>query len=679
MKKNPAILLLMFVYFLIIPTCLSYQNAWVQPEELFIKSFLLKTGVNLNAQDLKSGLFWQLFEYKPRSTRPLSSYFEIIDTKFRCWLWRYMLPHPSLSLSWIFSLILAPLFLYQLLRNMNISPPVATTLVAFYLATPGVLSCEAMLFRPAKPMANFCIIFCLYLASTLKKGFLDKNRPIPAINFLLFWLITAVSFYWDETALLIFPAVLVIFPSLFKRKEFLFSWLLLPAITLTAYLKIIPYLTVLAGHDRPQLAHYDLVQSLFEPQTILHSLQYLGINSRNLILETMGIFPMANSAPQIIRIFMILAIFSWITIFVCLCRKVPWLRRPMVPSLRGEQSPTKQSLKNSILFDPLCIFLIVLLFLFNTIAYMTTLVWGPYYYGSFWTIFFVLFLAQYLERANIQKAILLTCFFFIIISTTNCFLGLNTINKKYYWYPYSPEVITDYFDGKRPFFDKRDAPFFSDKDVRLSINGYWSQARTGINAQTFSLPRELGWLPIEYPGTRPYDRSLAVLRDSQGRKLYLYTYTLHQGSIEDDSNVIEKIDPKLAEAYKVYSMDIAVNPKLAQAYNDRGNIYFQIGRYPQAIADYIRAVELNPNLAQTYFNLGLSYYKEGHMTQAVFNYSKALALDPKDIGAYNDRAIIYFKLKAYAKAWDDVRTIEQLGTAANPLLINALKQVTGNK
>ena len=79
-------------------------------------------------------------------------------------------------------------------------------MVAFYLVTPGVLSYEVMLFRPAKPMANFFIIFCLYLASRLKKKFIDRQIPIPWGEFLNFWMATALSFYWDETALLIFQA-----------------------------------------------------------------------------------------------------------------------------------------------------------------------------------------------------------------------------------------------------------------------------------------------------------------------------------------------------------------------------------------------------------------------------------------------------------------------------------------
>ena len=710
-KQNPAWSLLLFVYLWVIPTCLSFQNAWVQPEQLFIKTFLLKTGENLNLKDLKNGLFWQLFEYKARPTRPLSSYFEIIDTKFRCWLWHFISPHPSLSLTWIFSLFLAPLLLFRLLRNLDIGLNISFALTAFYLATPGVLSFEAMLFRPGKPMTNFFIIFCLYLASKLQKEFLNNNNPIPLIKFMAFWAVTAVSFYWDETALLIFPAVLFIFPSMFHRKSFLMLWLLLPLVTLAAYLEIIPYLCTLAGHEYPHLLKYDDIQLIFKPEHFFYSLKYFGVNAWNLIFETMGIFPFALTAPKLIPLAMACAVIAWATLLFNI-------------------------LKTKIKFDPLFIFLIFLLFLFNTMMSVTTFVWGPYYYGSYWSIFFVIFLSKYIERAKVPPFATFICFFFIIISTANCFLGMNIVNKKYYWYPYSPETIADYYKGTRLFYDKRDKPAFSDKEIRSAIYQYWARVKTRKTG-AFSLPRELGWLPIELEPEKSYNKSLpgavfkktfqedfndgteifdwlvqkgylvkypsgdcfikedldttitsglkvkypdrwkkilTILQDSLTRKPYFYNFTPAQQNAD-----IDKINPDLAEDYNIYSMDIAANPKLAEAYNDRGNIYFKAGNFNQAISDYSKAVKLKPDLEDAYYNLGFIYYKLGNLVQAILNYSQAIKINPKDAGAYNDRAVIYFKLHEYYKAWDDVNIAKKLGSAVNPQLIDALRQITARK
>lgn len=702
--------MLLFVYLWVIPACLSYQNAWVQPEELFIKIFLLKTGENLNVKDIKNGLFWQLFEYKARPTRPLSSYFEIVDTKFRCWLWHFIIPHPSLSLTWIFSLILAPLYLFRLLRNLDISVNLSLALTAFYLSTPGVLSFESMLFRPAKPMTNFFIILCLYLASKLQIKFLKNNKTIPLLNFLAFWGFAAVSLYWDETALLIIPAVIFIFPSMFRHKPILILWLLLPLITMTAYLIIIPYLCALAGHEYPHLLKYDDIQMIFRPENILRSFDHLGINARNLILETMGIFPFAATAPVFIPLFMVGAVIAWATVLVYI-------------------------LRSKMNVDPLFIFLILLLFLFNTMMSVTTSVWGPYYYGSYWSVFFVLFLSRLMERSKIPLTVLTICFFFIIISTTNSFLGMNTVNKKYYWYPYSPETIADYYKGTRLFFDRRDIPVFSDKEIKSAVYHYWTQIRNGVNIKSLILPRELGWLPIELESEKSYDKTLPgavfrksfqqefldgneiydwliqkgytvkypsgdcfikedidttiteglkekyplrwkkilpLLQESQTRKPHFYAYTAAKSNLGSVN-----IGPKLTEEFNIYSMDIAANPKLAEAYNDRGNVYFKAGNFIQAISDYNKAVLLKPDLEDAYYNLGFIFFKKGNLENALLNYSKAIKINPKDIEALNDRAIVYYYLKEYDKARDDVNEVRNLGSAVNPLLINALKQATG--
>ncbi len=681
LKRNPSFFLLIFVYLWIIPHCLSYQNAWVEPEQFHIKSSILKTGTHLNLKDIKQGLFWQFFEYKPRCTRPLSSYFEIIDTKFRCWLWHYIMPHPSLSLTWVFSLILAPLFLYRLLKNLDTNSNLSQAMVAFFLATPGILSHEVMLFRPAKPMANFFIIFCLYLASTLKKEFLDTGKTIPTIKFLIFWIITACSFYWDETALLIFPAVLFIFPSIFKRKSFLFFWFLLPLITLIAYLEIIPYLCMLAGHDWPHLLKYDLIQSLGQAGTIHHSTKYLGANARNLILETMGMFSFSHSAPKSIIISMALAVISWITILF-------------------------YALKIKKEFDPLILFLLFLLFVFNAILSVTMAVWGPYYYGSFWSIFFVIFLSKHIGKSNVPQFVLSICFFFIIISATNCFIGTNIIYKKYHWYPYNPDTIEDYFKGTRLFFDKRDAPVFPGKDIRSTIYKYWSQVKNGKNIESLSLPRELGWLPIELEPAKFYLRFIpggilksdfqayfsdgAEILDWLVQKGYLVKYPQENYFIKEDLNTTitnglkenypdrwGKILAVLQEAQsrKPYFY-IYTDPGLAETYNNRGNAYYMQGNLTQAIYEYTKAVELKPDLEDAYYNLGLIHYKQGNLIQAISNYNKAIEINPKDIECYNDRAIIYYQLKEYDNAWGDVRTLQKLGAAANPKLISALKQVS---
>ena len=468
LSKYPAVLLLIFVYFYF-PNLFSYQNAWTHPEQFSIKAGLLESGANLNRQDIKNGLSWYIFEFAQRDTRPLSSYFEILDTKFRCWLWHFMLPHPSLSLTWIFSLILAPLFLYLLLRNLALSENVAISMVAFYLFTPAVLSNEVMLHRPGKPMANFAIIFCLYLASEIRTKFLDQNQTVPLSKFLFFGIITAISFYWDETVWLILPAVLFIFPELFRKREFILLWCLLPVITLIGYFKIMPTFSYWAGFGYPHIEQYDKVGMLNQLNVFTDSFRYLIVNTKNLVLDTMGMMPFSPQAPVCIKVGIITGFAAWIVIMIYL-------------------------IKTTYKWDHLVFFLIGLILFFNYSMAITEKTWGPYYYGGFWSIFFVIYLGRLIEKASIPKGILTICLFLILINMSNCFLNMNMICKKcqYHW---APSVAKEYFQGNMPGFDPNNKSVFTGSEIKFAIYSYWSK-RDSLDSR-YSLPKELCWLPLE--------------------------------------------------------------------------------------------------------------------------------------------------------------------------------------
>ena|SRR5688572_9976567 len=101
----------------------NYNVPWVQPEEFNWREHILKDGTSWSPRDMLKGFDWKTFEYEPRVTRPLSHGIEILDTKFRAWVWNFLVPHPSLSLTWFFLLGLSPLLFFGLLRNLDINQP----------------------------------------------------------------------------------------------------------------------------------------------------------------------------------------------------------------------------------------------------------------------------------------------------------------------------------------------------------------------------------------------------------------------------------------------------------------------------------------------------------------------------------------------------------------------------
>lgn len=112
-------------------------------------------------------------------------------------------------------------------------------------------------------------------------------------------------------------------------------------------------------------------------------------------------------------------------------------------------------------------------------------------------------------------------------------------------------------------------------------------------------------------------------------------------------------DSKLIEAIAAYTKAIVLDPKYADAYNNRGICYKFQADYEKAIADYTKAIELKPNDAAAYVNRGVAYRHVGEPDKAIIDLDKALQLKPDLPDAYNnlgnawgekgdlDKAIIY--------------------------------------
>src|SRR5215469_8097074 len=65
--------------------------------------------------------------------------------------------------------------------------------------------------------------------------------------------------------------------------------------------------------------------------------------------------------------------------------------------------------------------------------------------------------------------------------------------------------------------------------------------------------------------------------------------------------------------------------------------------YAKEISDLTEAIRLDPNSADAYNNRGNAYYNHGNVDQAISDYSDAIRLDPNYVSAYNNRGNAYEK------------------------------------
>ena len=101
-------------------------------------------------------------------------------------------------------------------------------------------------------------------------------------------------------------------------------------------------------------------------------------------------------------------------------------------------------------------------------------------------------------------------------------------------------------------------------------------------------------------------------------------------------------------------------PEDAAAYNNRGNVYYNLGEKQKALEDYNQALKLDPNYVHAYHNRGLVYYNLGEKQKALEDYNQALKLDSKYAGVYFCRGNVYNDLGEKQKALEDYKKAAQL-------------------
>jgi tetratricopeptide (TPR) repeat protein len=107
--------------------------------------------------------------------------------------------------------------------------------------------------------------------------------------------------------------------------------------------------------------------------------------------------------------------------------------------------------------------------------------------------------------------------------------------------------------------------------------------------------------------------------------------------------------------------------------------YHKKGQPDRALADFNKALELNPRLAEAYSNRGWAYFEKGQYDQAIADCDKALELNPRLAEAYNNRAIAYYLKKDYDKAWEDVHKAQSFGYKVHPGFLQELRQASGRE
>jgi tetratricopeptide (TPR) repeat protein len=120
-------------------------------------------------------------------------------------------------------------------------------------------------------------------------------------------------------------------------------------------------------------------------------------------------------------------------------------------------------------------------------------------------------------------------------------------------------------------------------------------------------------------------------------------------------------------AEELYARAIRLDPSLAIAYTNLGNIRFRRGDETAAEALYRRAIEVDPHQPEAHYNLGYVMLERGDASSASAYFERALEGDPRFADAHFNLAMALEQLGERARArphWKRYLELEPTGTWA---------------
>ncbi len=198
-------------------------------------------------------------------------------------------------------------------------------------------------------------------------------------------------------------------------------------------------------------------------------------------------------------------------------------------------------------------------------------------------------------------------------------------------------------------------------------------------------PRSKGWQNV-VDGTRAVIQKMLDREDPEPKmseQELLADSAFHQGNfllrlgqidgaIEAYSLAVE-LNPRDADAYnnrgiahdskseyglaiKDFNQAMKLNPRDAAIYNNRGTVYVDTDEVDLAIKDFNAAIRLKPNEDKSYNNRGIAYHKQGDYNLAIKDFNHAIRLKPDDASAYYNRGNAYCDRGDYDQAIKDFNT-----------------------
>jgi tetratricopeptide (TPR) repeat protein len=187
--------------------------------------------------------------------------------------------------------------------------------------------------------------------------------------------------------------------------------------------------------------------------------------------------------------------------------------------------------------------------------------------------------------------------------------------------------------------------------------------RVVVRAEEGSFEPLTGQMVLDFQVQALRDDVVRVLRPetSPARAHTAYDMYVQASALDEDPATYDK-------AEELYENAVRLDPSLAIAYTNLGNIRFRRGDEAGAEALYRRAIEVDPQQPEAHYNLGYLTLERGEPRAATSYFERALEGDPRFADAHFNIAMAWERLGERARArphWKKYLELEPSGTWAD--------------
>ena len=182
-----------------------------------------------------------------------------------------------------------------------------------------------------------------------------------------------------------------------------------------------------------------------------------------------------------------------------------------------------------------------------------------------------------------------------------------------------------------------------------------------------TIPRDRKQPILEYLQKGHGISTESIYNDLHG---FIRSRSIHREAVSHlNSAAIRRRNESYQSAITSCVRALDLNPRMAMAYQTRGECYVELGDNESAVQDFTRVLGLIPNSANAYFGRSVAHYKQGNLEDARSDLNRLIEINPRHATAHSNRGNVHIALGDADEAIADcVRAIEispQLAAAYN--------------